>query len=987
MGLVGGLAVPVGKILAAIVVGQLIDRTLTRKEKRGQADSLLGLPMDNLSPGAPTNWAIGNKIRVPAQVLWKKQKERSSSVGSKLKSGTPVKHVSVDVAFALNDRYTVSIDQFLINEQLLVWRERNVSRTTTSGMSASISGGRLLIEMDDFYEDDFNDRFEVDQVISLANWVIGGTSPDINLGYWAVYAITPHGEDPSTITLIPLTGQTLTGLDVSAGVPSSPASVIRVIDAVIDHQFTLSQATIPAISTKIAQTSTTRTPRLGDVFKIGDIFKVTQNGTFQAQDSVVGFVGKSRMYARSVQTTFNVGTSSNAAVVEFAVPRTVADGYLPQGYSLDNYFYPGSETQVEDSTIVAAEGAGTVGGFRGICYVVMPSLNLDEWGGSMPPVTEAVIRPDPACTWRKAITYVCERYGLPVANVDVEDVDDRTFEGMYVQGPLSGNQPITTMLLIGQIVTQERGDKLAFFDIDNADVVQIVNSTTFSHFGSGGKTDIEKFTITNQTPEDLPTDINLYYQDIDENYASNVQSWALRNPSQDPADRVVQSLQFANYAMTRKQARNLCATLIRRAWINNGVIDGIVLPPSYIDLLENDLVTFTGDDGRVYLTRIIEIRKRADFSLNVKAVLEKADVAVSGSPVQAARSFSVSNLPVVDNVVAVIIDGPPVYDVNGLAPALGVVACAPYGSHWSGASVFVSYDNQQTWHQVATLNQEHPIGVLSEVLGAGPQGESLGSSTLVWDDSATATVTFESVGTVALSSATEQDVANGWQWFAVIDVGGQVLEIFGAATVSQVDDQTWELTHLLRGLRGTSSAADLATGYRVVGVSNFFSISGEYVAVPGASIAQSISLKFVPPGKTVNDVDPVSVAPNFNNVRSFPVRDITKTIDGVTYDATFEFDHWTRFNFPPGFQGPYPLDQAREVYRVTIYDPTGSAVRRVINVYPPVGSNTVRDKWITYSAADQTTDGYTPSGSETFWIDVQQVSDLGTLSTSVKQEL
>lgn len=984
-----GIAVPIGKMVATMVISSIVNNLLTKREKRGQAKDTLGVPVDNMSAGAPSIWAIGQKVRVPSQVLWQNRKERSTNVGNKLKSSTPSKHVNVDVAFTLNDRVTLRLEQFLINDQLILWRDRNISRTTSYNMSISQSGSNLLIEMNDFFEDDFADRFEVDQIVKLSNWVIT-SGLDVNVGYWKVVAVTEHGENPSTIELGPVTNQTVASVNANSGIPSSPASVVQVKDAVVDHQFTFSVGLNGVL--RLDQGGTSRSPRLHEVFKVGDQLRLTNfTGISSNQAYQVWFIFANRILFTSLAPAVlpTAGTATNASVIEFFNHRTVADGYLPQGYDIDTNFHPGDETQTEDPTIVAVEGAGAVGGFRGISYIVMQSLNLDDWGGSMPPVTEAIIRPDATCTWRLAITQLCDRYGMSQSDIDVSGVDDAPFEGMYVSGPIAGEQPMTTLMLVGQIVSQTRNGVECFMHINNCDVVQIVNGSRISHLGPRpyGNSTFEKFAFTQQVEEDIVTDLNLYYQDIDENYATNHQNWSLRNPSMDGINRVLSSMDLTNFSMTRKQARNLCATIIRRAWINNDVFEAD-LPPNYIDLLENDIITVTDDEDNDYIVRIIERTKSAAFFVHVKGVIEMVDLDVTGSPVQSASQFNSSSLLSIPNPIAAIIDGPPIYDANGIAPAVAIVAGSPYGERWAGAGVFVSYDNQNTWHRVGTINDEHAIGTLNDTLEAGPQGETFGSSTLTWDDSAVASITFDCVGTIPFISATESDVVNsGWQWFAVLDETWQVLEIFGARDVTQIDDQNWQFTHLLRGLRGTNCSADRIAGHRIVSVSASFIASGIYVDLVGVSIGQTINIKIVPPNSTVNDVEAISVGPNFNNVRSFPVRDVTKTIDGTTYDARFEFDHWTRKNFVPGYQGPYPLDQANERYKVTIYDPSGSAVRRVITVNPPIGSNTVRDKWVDYSAADQTTDGYTPDPSETFWIDVQQISDIGTLSPSNKQEL
>lgn len=105
---------------------------------------------------------------------------------------------------------------------------------------------------------------------------------------------------------------------------------------------------------------------------------------------------------------------------------------------------------------------------------------------------------------------------------------------------------------------------------------------------------------------------------------------------------------------------------------------------------------------------------------------------------------------------------------------------------------------------------------------------------------------------------------------------------------------------------------------------------------------------------------------------------VVKTIDGVTFDA--------KVDFTPG-SSPYPGYEPYEEFELTIYDPTGSYPVRTKTVTAlGTGSPWVRDKWFDYPAAQQTSDGYTPSGTETFWIDVKQIGKYGN-SPSILQEL
>jgi len=150
----------------------------------------------------------------------------------------------------------------------------------------------------------------------------------------------------------------------------------------------------------------------------------------------------------------------------------------------------------------------------------------------------------------------------------------------------------------------------------------------------------------------------------------------------------------------------------------------------------------------------------------------------------------------------------------------------------------------------------------------------------------------------------------------------------------------------------------------------------------------SVVVKIVPAGRSLEQVEAVGITAEWRNARPLPVRSVTKAIGGSPFDVRFTVAaHWCRQVLPLGTQPPHPMDEQFEAYRFTLWDVTGTQIRHVRDITAEgTGSPTLRDKWVTFTAAEQTAAGYTPSGAETFHIDVQQIGTFG-LSPSIKQEL
>jgi hypothetical protein len=75
------------------------------------------------------------------------------------------------------------------------------------------------------------------------------------------------------------------------------------------------------------------------------------------------------------------------------VGRVWADGKEFDLSGLTTRFYPGSDTQLPDSLIVAKEGAGNAPAYRGLSYIVFERLPLARFGNRLPQLSFEVVRP------------------------------------------------------------------------------------------------------------------------------------------------------------------------------------------------------------------------------------------------------------------------------------------------------------------------------------------------------------------------------------------------------------------------------------------------------------------------------------------------------------------------------------------------------------------------------------------------------------------
>lgn len=1019
------------------IAAAYIDATYVYPELAGEGpkasrpNRLQGVPVGSNESGAPRVWAIGARIRVPTHILWQLRKVRETqSQASTAKGGMSetLRRVYMNALVSLNDRETSSLIHLIGNGKLLLYKDRNIVSVTTSEMTATAgpSGLQVGIYMASTAEPSFADQFGIGDIVDMSGFVYVSGSTNFNSTYWKVLGVAGHSPGlPSSMVIGPTVGQVVSGLSYTGGSLFSPASVRRVDDALVDiTSYIRTEISGPNVQLKI-QISAANPKDMRDVFSPGDRVRVrnihlvtaTTNTTtgvttytstpineaavytvygvsidevrmfMPANDPLAPFfiVGIAVPFYCNAQSIagYPNGISDELCIVQYDEPPLFTAGVFPPEFSPQDNYRSGSETQGADVTLTDDKGVGNVPGYRGTAYQTLIQFYATQFGDQLPYSLEALIAPDQSLTWAEAMALVLERAGIPLSAIDTSAVALKPFFGMYLRGAVASLTAMQPMLVAGQLIGQERDGTIAIFDVDTADVVQIQNGAVFSDFGTitDGEARIDnKVVIEESAEEDLPTSIGIRHQDPDNIYASGYQHFGIRNPG-GVSHRNEREIDLSNIVITRKEARNLATTMLRRAWINRRRYR-FMLPASYIDLLENDVCTFTTDTGDVVMCRIIQRDVGADFRVAVTALAEDVDLAVSGSPVQSSAGVAVPIVITPASLRIVPVDAPGVRNAETSTPAIKLAVCANgLGANWAGATVHESVDSA-SYQIIGSIGNQAAIGQLDTALTAQSASEVYGSAIVtMW--SQTVDVQFAYEGDTAIEAATQAEAEAGKNWVAFYD---GTVEIAAFTTVTPNGNGSYTLGGWLRGLRGTKSVGR-GIGTQMVmlhpAVDNVY-----FRTFPGAILPTTVAYKVVPFGASIDDVDATTITAEWLNARPLPVRSVTKAISASPFDTRFTVDaHWTREVLPIGTQPPHAMDEPFEAYRFTFYDPTGTnPVRSKTLSAQGSGSTTLRDKWVTYTAAEMTTDGYTPGATETFFVDVVQIGQFGD-SPSILAEL
>jgi hypothetical protein len=984
---------------AAVFDATVIMPALQGKGRQAaKAPRLLDSPIGSNEPGAPRIWAIGMRVRVPTHVIWQSTKVRDTNVTLTKGQSTPQRRVYVDALIALNDRPTTKLVQLAGNGKLLLYRTRNLIEVRSSEMAVTVDGTRLVLTMGSTADPDFTHKFDAGDAVELRGFIVTA-GVDVNSGYWKVAEVAAHTSEPSSIELEPYSGQSAVGVVATAGTPFSPAYITRVDDRIFNEDgayLPFDTALGAPVNYIVVPVDSHLDPE--HVFDASVLVRVVGlslpgYGSLQPVQFRIDMVRSNaeRLILNAVGVLFpNItgfpilltgASATNAAYVEYETQPQFTTGVFPPTYNPDDFFHDGSETQGEDTLLAEDQGTGNIPAYRGMAYQGLEKFFVQQFGDSMPYSLEAVIDVDRAMTVGDGLREILvQRCDVPPLAVDTSGVTVRPLLGYYLRGSVPAITSLQPLLVAYQVVGQERDGVIALFDIEAADQVQIQNGAQYTHFGcrteSSQPTD-EKWSIEDMALEDMPTSIGVRHQDPDNGFADGYQSFGLRNPFgvdfQNEAEMDLSSL-----VLSRKQAAEVAETGLRRAHVNRRTYR-FALPCAYLHVLENDLLTWTDDDGVDHTARVVTREIDAAFRVLITAVAEDAQLIVTGSAVQSAAGTIPERIDGPAAVEAVVVDCPAIAQAETERAGIKL-AVHSAGGHWTGASLWESFDNQ-AWQFVTTIGEQAAVGTLTEALPAADASESYGTTTVSVREE-TVEAQFTAHGVARIDSATEAEAIAGKNWCALIDADGAV-EVAAFTTVTDSGDNILALGGWLRGLRGTSPIEHVA-GARIV----MLTPEGGGVVhreFPGEVTPAELWFKVVPAGQTIDDVEAIEVSAEWRNARPLPVRAISRTDNAVGIRIKVDA-HWCKAVLPLGTQPPHPMDDAPEGYRFTIYDVTGAVVIRRIDLQanPVTGSPSLRDKWIDYTFEEMEEDGIVIDAP--LWVDVQQISRFG-LGPSIKQAL
>lgn len=402
-------------------------------------------------------------------------------------------------------------------------------------------------------------------------------------------------------------------------------------------------------------------------------------------------------------------------------------------------------------------------------------------------------------------------------------------------------------------------------------------------FTSTGET-IAPITTKRLQSVDLPRAISLTY--ISEELDYNNYSQMTEIPTFADGNTVSLSVPFT---MTHDDAKATTEQLLIGAHLERLQFTFKTWYKSGIELEPGDVVTLpTGD-----MVRIIQIEESEEGILEIVAVdagvpLEPQPIVVGGVTIGYTASTyygtgqppqipsAPSNIaPVIGKSGTLFID-PPVLNSDDINPRV-YAAVHGYGVEgWPGAQIFRSVDGGASYTLIGGTSTSATWGLVGTAINAVSQH--------LWDNTTVITVQLK---TGTLVSKTDAAVLAGENLCMV----GQECIAFGVATL--ISPGTYQLSHLLRGRRGTEWAIPNHVANEL-----FVMLDSGIVEIPCTETDRGKTFKYktVTYGSDLTKVDPIDVQIFGTNTLPWTVANLTLERDTTSQAWTIDWIERPRFN-------------------------------------------------------------------------------------------
>lgn len=629
---VGALATTAGALIDQALVFPALGLAPKPPDIQGQRIDDLQLSLS--SEGAPKNYCVGPKNKVPGTVIWMskvREEATSKKVGGGKNAVTATDYeYFMDMAIGVNTGKTISrITDLWVNGELIY--------TQTTSPNITDSSSQLFVtRVSNTYFSGYkyiNGRW-VAQYFTIVTMRIDSPSggPDLSAFRTGIYT------DVSGWSNAGNNGSFYTN---SSGKATSGASWL-----------------ILANSSCVTEAAASQTPNLSQTIPTWDKRKfrgrvlsytspvASSVATWSAQktklwaavgslNTTAGFYDDGKITWTSGANNGTVSYIKNSQVVyggsfiEFELENPTANNFgLGDTFNLQApderglVVYKGNQVS-KDPVIEAAEGAANAKVWSGEAYFVIDDLNLKEFGNQIPISWSVLVEAESSATVGEAVDEILQRGGLAASKIDISALTD-ALKGYYYSGPRPTLEALNPLIIAFDLVAQERNGKLVFFKRADAEEITVSADHLTAH-DEGSEPPPKPVLITRLNAKDLPADVMVEFIDedsVDENGDPSYEKGVV------PAGRniaavnqeIIRSTQV-RVTMSRDDAKKVGHRALWTLAANQRRV-AFQLPPSYIHVLENDRVVIPTSSGdRKVLVQ--QLQRGHNFLLIGEGVVEE----------------------------------------------------------------------------------------------------------------------------------------------------------------------------------------------------------------------------------------------------------------------------------------------------------------------------------------------------------------------------
>lgn len=603
-------------------------------------------------------------------------------------------------------------------------------------------------------------------------------------------------------------------------------------------------------------------------------------------------------------------------------------------------FYPGNGSQMPDPTIESYRGVGNTPAYRHSCYFVLTGLQLADFGNRLPNI-EVICEADEQITVGEVVADIMAASGVDLNAIGTSSLKAENVRGYMIAGSSRGVDAIQPLALVYGFDAAEQGGNMRFIRRGLAPRGYLSYDDLGAMEGQPDGAAPEPIKFGLMPGMGLPKEAVLTFPDPARNFQPNAQP--SRRQFGDEESNLSYDVPIVLDVDTGRRVadRMLFETEVSRRTAGFAGNDRLrAIWPADVWLVESP-AGFT----RLRITRVLRGANRVIQFESREDDPEIYNSTARGIPAPVPPQV----IEPIGDTLVVFLDVPLLNDGTDDTGFYYMLAGEFAG--WRGGDLKRSTDGGVSYSEVAPVGRTGTFGTIPSALGT--------ASPDLWDRVNVVTVTLDRTD-LELESLSELGVLNGgngaWIGDPADPASGEIIQ-FKTATL--IAPGVYELSELLRGRLGTE--ANVGThdaGERFVLLDNAL----QRADFGPADWNTPRSYKAVSLFQADADAAVVGFTNTGESKRPHSPTLVRGARDGSN-NLTISWTRRTRLRTPGLGNGPAPLGEAVEAYQVDVM--SGATVVRTLTASTPS---------VTYSAADQTTDGFTPGNAIS--VRVYQMSDV-----------